>query len=115
MDYGDYMNPRLHGWAFAKIHSQVQYKAAEEGIPVETVNPRDTSKTCNECGEIGSRSQQAEFRCTNEECWVSEYQADINGRSISQIATLPERVIPERTPIRVRRWMMMTRAGTGPV
>ncbi|AXR79937.1 IS1341-type transposase (plasmid) [Natrarchaeobaculum sulfurireducens] len=42
MDYGEYMNRRLHGWAFAKLHAQIRYKAAEKGIPVETVNPRNT-------------------------------------------------------------------------
>jgi putative transposase len=79
MDYGSYMNRRLHGWAFAKLHSQIRYKAAEEGIPVATVNPRGTSKLCNECGEVGSRECQAEFRCTNAACWVGTYQADVNG------------------------------------
>ena len=35
MDYGEYMNRRLHGWGFAKLHAQIRYKAAEKGIPVE--------------------------------------------------------------------------------
>ncbi|MFW5984161.1 MAG: zinc ribbon domain-containing protein, partial [Halobacteria archaeon] len=79
MGYGAYMNRRLHGWAYAQIHSQIRYKAEEKGIPVETVNPRDTSKRCHECGEEGSRPHQATFRCTNDDCWVSEFQADVNG------------------------------------
>ncbi len=73
------MNRRLHGWAFAKLHSQIQYKAAKAGIPVETVDSRNTSKNCHACGERGSRRSQALFSCTNPECWVSEYHADING------------------------------------
>jgi len=44
MDYGEYMNRRLHGWGFAKLHAQIRYKAVEKGIPVKTVNPRNTSK-----------------------------------------------------------------------
>jgi len=79
MDYGAYMNRRLHGWAYAQIHAQIRYKAEEKGIPVETVNPRDTSKRCYECGEEGSRPHQATFRCSNDDCWVSEFQADVNG------------------------------------
>ena len=79
MDYGEYMNRRLHGWGFAKRHAQIRYKAAEKGIPVETVNPRNTSKACHACGEHGSRPRQATFRCSNESCWVGEYQADVNG------------------------------------
>jgi IS605 OrfB family transposase len=78
MDYGSYMNRRLHGWGFAKMHAQLCYKAAERGIPVETVNPAYTSKSCHVCDETGYRPEQAEFRCTNDECWVSEYQADVN-------------------------------------
>ena len=79
MDYGAYMNRRLHGWAFAKLHSQITYKAEERGIDVVTVNPRNTSKECHACKEIGSRRHQATFSCTNNDCWVSEYQADVNG------------------------------------
>jgi IS605 OrfB family transposase len=78
MDYGSYMSRRLHGWGFAKMHAQLRYKAAERGVPVETVNPAYTSKTCHVCDETGYRPEQAEFRCTNNECWVSEYQADVN-------------------------------------
>ena len=79
MDYGAYMNRRLHGWGFAKLHAQIRYKAAEKGIPVETVNPRNTSKACHACGEHGYRPRQATFRCSNDGCWVGEYQADVNG------------------------------------
>ena len=79
MDYGAYMNRRLHGWSFAKLHSQITYKAAEQGIDVVTVDPRNTSKECHACKEVGSRRHQATFSCTNNDCWVSEYQADVNG------------------------------------
>ena len=72
MDYGTFMNRRLHGWGFAKMHAQIRYKALERGIRVETVNPAYTSKTCHCCGEQGSRPTQATFTCTNDECWVSE-------------------------------------------
>jgi len=79
MDYGEYMNRRLHGWGFAKLHAQIRYKAVEKGIPVKTVNPRNTSKECHACGEVGYRPQQATFKCTNDACWMGEYQADVNG------------------------------------
>jgi len=78
LDYGKYMNRRLHGWAFARLTDRIKDKAADVGIPVQFVNPAYTSKTCHACGHIGRRGSQAEFRCTNSECWVTEYQADIN-------------------------------------
>lgn len=72
------MNRRLHGWAFAPLTGRIEDKALEVGIPVRFVVPAYTSQTCHACGHIGSRSSQAAFRCTNDECWVTEYQADIN-------------------------------------
>ncbi|MGM0387102.1 MAG: RNA-guided endonuclease TnpB family protein [Natrinema limicola] len=78
LDYGKYMNRRLHSWAFARLTDRIEDKALEAGVPVEYVNPRYTSQTCHACGHIGRRGSQAEFSCTNPECWVTEYQADIN-------------------------------------
>ncbi|WP_152418554.1 RNA-guided endonuclease TnpB family protein [Halorubrum distributum] len=78
LDHGTHMNRRLHSWAFAQLISRLEDKALEASVPVEFVPPAYTSKTCHECGHIGSRSSQAEFKCTNPDCWVTEYQADIN-------------------------------------
>jgi len=78
LDYGKWMNRRLHNWAFARLTGRIGDKARDAGIPVQFVNPAYTSQTCHACGHLGSRSSQAAFRCTNDECWVTEYQADIN-------------------------------------
>jgi len=78
MDYGKYMNRRLHSWAFARLAGRIEDKAREEGIPVRLVNPAYTSQTCHECSHVGQRSIQATFRCRNDDCWVSEYHGDIN-------------------------------------
>ncbi|MFC7135369.1 MULTISPECIES: transposase [Salinibaculum] len=77
LDYGEWMNRRLHAWAFARLQGRIEDKAREAGLPVRYVEPSYTSQTCNECGHIGYRNGD-EFRCTNDECWVSEYHADIN-------------------------------------
>ncbi|MUV85061.1 IS200/IS605 family element transposase accessory protein TnpB [Natronomonas sp. CBA1123] len=77
LDYGEWMNRRLHAWAFARLQERIEDKAREAGLPVEYVRPGYTSQTCHECGHIGHRNGDA-FRCQNEECWVSEYHADIN-------------------------------------
>jgi putative transposase len=78
MNYGKFLNRRRHSWAFARLTGRIEDKALSAGIPVRKVNPAYTSQTCHECGHIGSRSSQAAFRCTNDDCWVSVYQADIN-------------------------------------
>jgi putative transposase len=56
---------RLGGWAFFQLRAFLEYKAALAGIPCVTVDPRDTSRTCAECGhcEKGNRKSQAEFSC----------------------------------------------------
>ncbi|MHC3438459.1 RNA-guided endonuclease TnpB family protein [Natrialbaceae archaeon A-gly3] len=78
LDYGAYMNRRLHAWAFARLQGRIEDKALEASIPVEYVQPAYTSQTCHACGHIGRRDEQAEFRCTNDECHVTTFQADIN-------------------------------------
>lgn len=77
LDYGKWLNRRLHAWAFARLQSRIEDKAIEAGIPVEYVNASYTSQTCHECGHIGRRNGDS-FRCTNDGCWVTQYHADIN-------------------------------------
>ncbi|MDL0126394.1 transposase [Halobacterium salinarum] len=78
LDFGPHMNRRLHAWAFDQLQTRLADKATDAGIPVRYVDPAYTSQICHACGHIGSRPEQAEFRCTNDDCWVSVYQADIN-------------------------------------
>jgi len=78
LDYGKFMNRRLHSWAFARLQSRIEDKATEAGVRVEYVNAAYTSQTCHGCGRLGRRSQQAEFVCPHDDCHVSEFQADIN-------------------------------------
>lgn len=89
LDYGKWMNRRLHAWAFARLQGRVEDKATEAGIPVEYVNPAYTSKECHECGHIGHRPEQAELVCRNPECRVTEFQADI-----SAAASIAKRLDP---------------------
>jgi len=51
MDYGEYMNRRLHGWGFAKLHAQIRYKAVEEGYPRQDGEPSQHLEECHACGE----------------------------------------------------------------
>lgn len=59
------MRWQIGSWAFADLAAKVCYKAAEVGIPVLFVDPRDTSKTCSSCGhcERANRKSQASFLC----------------------------------------------------
>jgi putative transposase len=61
---GDARN-RLSGWAFAQLGEFVDYKARLACVPVVFVDPRNTSRTCSECGhcEKGNRKSQDRFSC----------------------------------------------------
>jgi Putative transposase DNA-binding domain len=45
--------------------ADVVYKAARAGVPVHFVDPRDTSRTCPECGHCHQRNRvnRDEFEC----------------------------------------------------
>jgi len=78
LDYGKFMNRRLHAWAFAQLQGRIEDKATEARIRVKYVSAAYTSQTCHACHRLGPRPEQAEFVCLHNDCYVSEFQADIN-------------------------------------
>jgi IS605 OrfB family transposase len=54
-----------HSWAFRQLRSFLAYKAAQAGVLLVAVDPRNTSRTCAVCGhcEKANRVDQAHFRC----------------------------------------------------
>lgn len=56
---------RHGGWSFLQLRSFVEYKSALAGIPVVTVDPRNTSRMCSVCGftDKGNRKSQGSFVC----------------------------------------------------
>jgi len=57
----------LHSWSFFQLRSFVCYKAQRAGIPVFFVDPRNTSRTCPQCGCIdkANRISQSVFCCVS--------------------------------------------------
>jgi putative transposase len=55
----------LHSWSFHQIRSFLEYKARLAGVRVIFVDPRNTSRTCPNCGHCAAenRPDQATFRC----------------------------------------------------
>lgn len=68
---------RHAGWSFLQLRSFVTYKAVLAGVSVVLVDPRNTSRTCSECGhcEKANRKSQGDFRCL--QCGHSA-NADLN-------------------------------------
>lgn len=56
---------RHAGWSFFQLRLFVKYKAKLAGVSVVFVDPRNTSRTCSQCGycDKGNRKSQSEFRC----------------------------------------------------
>jgi len=54
-----------HCWAFFQLRQYIAYKAAQVGVPVYLVDPRNTSRTCSVCGhcEKANRKSQDTFLC----------------------------------------------------
>lgn len=78
---GKRMRIMLGGWAFYDLRTKIEYKAKAAGVDVVFVDPRNTSKSCSSCSEIGSRRKH-KFSCNS--CGLL-LDADINGaRNISR-------------------------------
>jgi len=70
-----------HSWAFYQLRGFISYKAAWAGVQVKLIDPRNTSRTCSECGhcEKANRQSQASFLCKQcGFCLNADYNAAIN-------------------------------------
>ncbi len=56
----------LHRWSYHDLIQKIKYKTKLEGVPVIEVSPRNTSKTCSNCGFIYKNfKNQRLFHCPN--------------------------------------------------
>lgn len=70
----------LKNWNYYDLQTKIEYKAKEVGIQIVKINPKYTSKRCNQCGNIHDdnrdcKNNQAKFKCT---VCGHEDNADIN-------------------------------------
>ncbi len=88
---------RMKGWAFHQLRTFISYKAAVAGIPIIAVDPRDTSRTCPECGhcEKGNRRSRDKFECRS--CGHADAADRVGARNIRHRAIQDWATV--RTPI----------------
>jgi putative transposase len=74
---------RTQSWSFLQLRSFVEYKARLAGVMFVAVDPRNTSRTCAECGHCdkANRKSQSEF-----ECKACDHQAHADVNSARVIA-----------------------------
>ena len=72
----------FHQWAHRQLVDLVEYKAKAEGISVEFVDPKNTSRRCPECGHTseGNRVRQAEFEC--ESCGTTQNADYVGAKNV---------------------------------
>lgn len=74
----------LKSWSYHQIQSMIKYKCDEQGIEVNYVKPKDTSKTCHCCGVVQDEARDKEdvskFVCTTVDCsfYGKIQDADVN-------------------------------------
>ena len=73
----------LHSWSFFQLRSFLSYKAILSGVVLVAVDPRNTSRTCPECGNIdkANRRSQAAFVCTG--CGFVAHADHVGARNIA--------------------------------
>ncbi|RLI43650.1 transposase [Candidatus Bathyarchaeota archaeon] len=55
-----------HSWNFYQLRQFIIYKAKLAGVPVKIVDPKNTSRTCPNCGFISKANRKGErFHCVN--------------------------------------------------
>jgi putative transposase len=76
--YNKEMRWQMGNWAFNQLRDFISYKAKAAGVPVIFIDPRNTSRTCPECGycDKANRKSQAHFCCLQCGC---ELNADFVG------------------------------------
>ena len=84
---------RHNQWSFYQLKSFISYKAKLQGIPIELVDCRNTSRTCSKCGCIDkkNRSTRDNFKCIS--CGFTAY-ADSNAAiNIAARATINKPIV----------------------
>jgi IS605 OrfB family transposase len=76
----------LHSWAFAQLRAFIAYKARRAGVRVVLVDPRNTSRTCPNCGCVdkGNRPSQSAFCCVR--CGFAGHADTIAAENIRRAA-----------------------------
>ncbi len=82
---------KMSGWSFHQLRQYLEYKSRLNGVSLVTVDPRNTSRTCHECGhcEKANRRTQEQFECRS--CGhrsLADFNAALNIRAKASVNAL---------------------------
>jgi IS605 OrfB family transposase len=84
---------KMSKWSFGELRGFIEYKAKLVGVPVVPVDPRNTSRTCPECGHIarGNRLVRGIFLCR--ECGHFDHADVVGAKNIASAAKVAWREV----------------------
>lgn len=90
---------RLSNWGFYQLRAFLTYKARLSGVPLVTVDPRNTSRTCFACGHCdkSNRKSQDRFLCTS--CGHTDHADHNAAKNISRLGAPVNRPHQLPTPV----------------
>lgn len=79
-----------HSWAFSQLRQFITYKAIIAGVVVKLVDPRNTSRTCPQCGFVSksNRKSQSVFSCVS--CGFSSLADTVAAGNIASRAAVSQ-------------------------
>ncbi len=84
---------RHKSWAFSQLRQFITYKAIVAGVLVKLVDPRNTSRTCPQCGFVSksNRKSQSLFSC--QQCGFASNADLVGATNISRKAPVNEPIV----------------------
>lgn len=79
-----------HSWSFYHLRKLIEYKAELYGVPVVFVNPRNTSRTCPECGLIDKKNRVSRDRFHCQCCGYAAPADNVAARNIASRAAVTQ-------------------------
>lgn len=75
-------------WSFYQLRSFIEYKAKNAGVPVVLVDPRNTSRTCPECGHVSKKNRVSRDSFCCQACGYAGPADNIAARNIASRAAV---------------------------
>jgi IS605 OrfB family transposase len=88
-------------WGFWQLRFFIEYKSKLHGVPFVLVDPRNTSRTCPECGCVDKRNRksQAWFKCI--ECGYGHHADTVAAINISRRAVGNQPYAPSQEDVQI--------------